>query len=87
MFEIIDNLILDTQDQCALIISDSLNKESRKKLIERFPLAEVIDLNKTNNSVDPKIIDSLMGVNKENWVFLETKKPNLINLVLTPPFQ
>jgi len=81
MFEIIDNLILDTQDQCALIISDSLNKESRKKLIERFPLAEVIDLNKTNNSVDPKIIDSLMGVNKENWVFLETKKPNLISSV------
>jgi len=81
MFEIIDNLILDTHDQCTLIISDSLNKYTRDKLIERFPLAEVIDLNKTNNSVDPKITDSLMGINKENWVFLETKKPNLISSV------
>ena len=81
MFQIIDSLILDTNDQCALIISDSLNKYSRDKLVERFPLAEIIDLNKTNNSVDPKITDSLMGVNKVNWVFLETKKPNLISSV------
>ena len=68
MFQIIDSLILDTHDQCALIISDSLNKYSRDKLVERFPLAEIIDLNKTNNSVDPKITDSLMGVNKVNLI-------------------
>ena len=81
MFDIIDDFILENEDQCALIISDSINKKSRQKLRQRFPLAEVIDLNNTNNSVDPKIIDSLLGVNKENWVFLETKKPNLISSV------
>ena len=81
MFDIIDDFILDSEDQCALIISDSLNKKSRQKLRERFPLAEVIDVDNTNNSVDPKIIDSLLGINKENWVFLETKKPNLISSV------
>ena len=81
MFSIIDDLILNNQDQCALIISDSLNQKSKKALIERFPLAEIIDLNKMNNSVDPKVTDSLLGFNKENWVFLETKKPNLVSSV------
>ena len=81
IFSIIDSLILETQDQCALIISDSINIKSRNKLLEKFPLAEVIDLNTINNSVDPKIADSLLGNYKENWVFLETKKPNLISSV------
>ena len=81
MFSIIDDLILNNQDQCALIISDSLNQKSKNALLERFPLAEIIDLNKINNSVDPKVTDSLLGFNKENWVFLETKKPNLVSSV------
>jgi len=81
MFKIIDDLILMSEDQCAMIISDSLNKKSKNKLLKRFPLAEIIDLNEINNSVDPKITDSLLGSNKENWVFLETKKSNLISSV------
>ena len=81
MFKIIDELILKNEDQCALIISDSLNKKSKNKLLKRFPLAEIIDLNEINNSVDPKITDSLLGSYKENWVFLETKKSNLISSV------
>tara|TARA_A100001015_G_scaffold318272_1_gene437667 strand:- start:5221 stop:6627 length:1407 start_codon:yes stop_codon:yes gene_type:complete len=81
MFKIIDELILKNEDQCAMIISDSLNKKSKNKLLKRFPLAEIIDLNEINNSVDPKITDSLLGSYKENWVFLETKKSNLISSV------
>ena len=81
MFKIIDELITANPDQCAMIISDSLNIKSRNNLLKRFPLAEVIDLSKINNSVDPKITDSLMSINKENWVFLETKKPNIISSV------
>ena len=81
MLTIIDSLILENQDQCALIISDSINFKSRDLLLKRFPLAEIINLNKIKNSVDPKIADSLLGNYKENWVFLETKKPNLISSV------
>ena len=81
VFDIIDSEIAFMEDQCAIIISDSENISSKSKLIKRFPNAEVINIDKENLFVDPKITDSLMGVNKQNWVFLETSKTNVISSV------
>ena len=79
VFDIIDSEIALMEDQCAIIISDLENKSSKSKLINRFPNAEVIDIDEENLFVDPEITDSLMGVNKQNWVFLETSKTNVIS--------
>ena len=81
VFDIIDSEIALMEDQCAIIISDSENISSKSKLIKRFPNAEVINIDEENLFVDPKITDSLMGVNKQNWVFLETSKTNVISSV------
>ena len=81
VFDIIDSEIALMEDQCAIIISDSENISSKSKLIKRFPNAEVINIDEENLFVDPKITDSLMGVNKQNWVFLETSKINVISSV------
>ena len=81
VFDIIDSEITLMEDQCAIIISDSENISSKSKLIKRFPNAEVINIDEENLFVDPEITDSLMGVNKQNWVFLETSKTNVISSV------
>ena len=81
VFDIIDSEIALMEDQCAIIISDLENKSSKSKLVNRFPNAEFIDIDEENLFVDPEITDSLMGVNKQNWVFLETSKTNVISSV------
>ena len=81
VFDIIDSEIALVEDQCAIIISDLENISSKSKLIKRFPNAEVINIDEENLFVDPEITDSLMGVNKQNWVFLETSKTNVISSV------
>ena len=81
VFDIIDSEIALIEDQCAIIISDLENISSKSKLIKRFPNAEVINIDEENLFVDPEITDSLMGVNKQNWVFLETSKTNVISSV------
>ena len=81
VFDIIDSEITLMEDQCAIIISDSENISSKSKLISRFPNAEVVDIDNENLFVDPEITDSLMGFNKQNWVFLETSKTNVISTV------
>ncbi|MEC8367338.1 MAG: LysM domain-containing protein [Bacteroidota bacterium] len=81
VFDIIDSEITLMEDQCAIIISDSENISSKSKLISRFPNAEVVDIDNENLFVDPEITDSLMGYNKQNWVFLETSKTNVISSV------
>ena len=57
------------------------NTVIKSKLISRFPNAEVVDIDNENLFVDPEITDSLMGFNKQNWVFLETSKTNVISSV------
>ena len=81
VFDIIDSEIALMEDQCAIIISDLENISSKSKLINRFPNAEVINIDKENLFVDPEITDSLMGVNKQNWIFLETSNTNIISSV------
>ena len=81
IYKIIDDRINETEDQCAIIISDLNNISSANKLLEKFPNAEHIKIDNENLFVDPKITDSLMGTNKQNWVFLETSKSNIISSV------
>ena len=70
-----------TEDQCAIIISDLNNLSSKSRLLNKFPTAELINIDEQNLFVDPKITDSLMGINKQNWIFLETSKSNIISSV------
>ena len=81
IYKMIDDRINETEDQCAIIISDLNNISSANKLLEKFPNAEHIKIDNENLFVDPKITDSLMGINKQNWVFLETSKSNVISSV------
>ena len=81
VFEMIDEMIELKNDQCVLIISDQKNEKTKNELLIKFPNAEKIDLNDKNLFVDPKITDSLMYDNKENWVFLETNRSNVISSV------
>ena len=81
VFEMIDEMIELNNDQCVLIISDQKNEKTKNELLIKFPNAEKIDINNENLFVDPKITDSLMYDNKENWVFLETNSSNVISSV------
>jgi LysM repeat protein len=81
IYKIIDDRINEIEDQCAIIISDLNNISYANKLLEKFPNAEHIKIDNENLFVDPKITDSLMGINKQNWVFLETSKSNVISSV------
>ena len=81
VFEMIDEMIELNNDQCVLIISDQKNEKTKNELLIKFPNAEKIDINDKNLFVDPKITDSLMYDNKENWVFLETNRSNVISSV------
>lgn len=81
IYKIIDDRINEIEDQCAIIISDLNNMSSANILLEKFPNAEHIKIDNENLFVDPKITDSLMGTNKQNWVFLETSKSNVISSV------
>ena len=81
VYKIIDEMIELKNDQCVLIISDQENEKTKNELLMKFPNAEKIDLSDENLFVDPKITDSLMYANKENWVFLETKRSNIISSV------
>ena len=81
VFEMIDEMIELKNDQCVLIISDQKNEKTKNELLIKFPNAEKIYINDKNLFVDPKITDSLMYDNKENWVFLETNRSNVISSV------
>ena len=81
VYKIIDEMIELKNDQCVLIISDQKNEKTKNELLIKFPNAEKIDINDKNLFVDPKITDSLMYDNKENWVFLETNRSNVISSV------
>ena len=81
VYKIIDEMIELKNDQCVLIISDQENEKTKNELLMKFPNAEKIDLSDENLFVDPKITDSLMYSNKENWVFLETNRSNVISSV------
>ena len=78
MHRYIDSLDKQAENPCVVIIADDENLVVQNRLKERFPLAEIVNPDPEFNFVKPELIDSLTSNLEENWVFLETKKTNLI---------
>ena len=59
----IDDRINETEDQCAIIISDLNNISSANKLLEKFPNAEHIKIDNENLiSISPAFSDYFLNV-------------------------
>lgn len=78
MHRYIDSLNKQAQNPCIVIVADAENLAIQNQLKEQFPLAEIVNPDSEFNFVKPELIDSLTSNLEENWVFLETKKTNLI---------
>ncbi len=81
MLRHIDSLIIDNPNPCVMIIYDNDNENIKEQIIEKFPYAELINTDKNNGYVDPKITDSLLVSTKNNFVFLESDNLNTITSV------
>ena len=81
MLRHIDSLIIDNPNPCVMIIYDNDNENIKERIIEKFPYAELINTDKNNGYVDPKITDSLLVSTKNNFVFLESDNLNTITSV------
>ena len=78
MHRYIDSLDQSAENPCVVIVADTENLEAQNRLKEQFPLAEIVNPDPEFNFVKPELIDSLTSHLEQNWVFLETKKTNLI---------
>ena len=78
MHQYIDSLDQNAENPCVVIVADTENITAQNRLKEQFPLAEIVNPDPQFNFVKPELIDSLTSNLEENWVFLETKKTNLI---------
>jgi len=78
MHRYIDSLDQSADNPCVVIVADGENLAIQNRLKEQFPLAEIVNPDPEFNFVKPELIDSLTSNLEENWVFLETKKTNLI---------
>ena len=78
MHRYIDYLDQSVENPCVVIVADAENLASQNLLKEQFPLAEIVNPDPEFNFVKPELIDSLTSHLEQNWVFLETKKTNLI---------
>ena len=78
MHRYIDSLDKKAENPCVVIVADAENLAVQNRLKEQFPLAEIVNPDPEFNFIKPELIDSLTSNLEENWVFLETKKTNLI---------
>ena len=78
MHRYIDSLDQSTENPCVVIVADAENLAAQNRLKNQFPLAEIVNPDLEFNFVKPELIDSLTSHLEQNWVFLETKKTNLI---------
>ena len=78
MHRYIDSLDQSAENPCVVIVADAENLATQNRLKEQFPLAEIVNPDPEFNFVKPELIDSLTSHLEQNWVFLETKKTNLI---------
>lgn len=74
----IDSLDQNAENPCVVIVADADNLTMQNRLQAKFPLAEIVNPDPEFNFIKPELIDSLTSNLEENWVFLETKKTNLI---------
>lgn len=61
-------------DQKILVISDQKNREAKEKILETFPLAELVELQEEekNISLDMEAFQNQLSLETDNWVFVET---------------
>lgn len=67
-------------DQNTIVIADTKNKPVADEIVSRFPGTKTMGL-KDNISMDLDKFSSLLSVDKENWVFLETDNFKVVNSV------
>jgi LysM repeat protein len=78
MYRYIHSLDQSSENPCVVIVADAENLAAQNRLKKQFPLAEIVNPDPEFNFIKPELIDSLTSHLEQNWVFLETKKTNLI---------
>ncbi|MGB5229699.1 MAG: LysM peptidoglycan-binding domain-containing protein [Eudoraea sp.] len=70
-------------DENIIVITDAKNKQVGEQIKEKFPLAKSIDLqeDEENISLDLEVFASLLSLDTENWVFVETDNFKVVSSV------
>ncbi|MGB5359665.1 LysM peptidoglycan-binding domain-containing protein [Eudoraea sp.] len=70
-------------DENIIVITDAKNKPVGEQIKEKFPLAKSIDLqeDEENISLDLEVFASLLSLDTENWVFVETDNFKVVSSV------
>ncbi len=66
-----------------IVITDAKNKPVGEQIKEKFPLAKTVDLqeDEKNISLDLEVFASLLSLDAENWVFVETDNFKVVSSV------
>lgn len=70
-------------DENIIVITDAKNKPVGEQIKEMFPLAKSVDLqeDEKNISLDLEVFASLLSLDAENWVFVETDNFKVVSSV------
>ncbi|WP_297707581.1 LysM peptidoglycan-binding domain-containing protein [uncultured Eudoraea sp.] len=70
-------------DENIIVITDAKNKPVGEQIKEKFPLAKSVDLqeDEKNISLDLDVLASLLSLDTENWVFVETDNFKVVSSV------
>jgi LysM repeat protein len=70
-------------DENIIVITDAKNKPVGEQIKEKFPLAKSVDLqeDEENISLDLEVFASLLSLESENWVFVETDNFKVVSSV------
>ena len=70
-------------DENIIVITDAKNKPVGEQIKEKFPLAKSVDLqeDEENISLDLEVFASLLSLDAENWVFVETDNFEVVSSV------
>ena len=70
-------------DENIIVITDAKNKPVGEQIKEKFPLAKSVDLqeDEENISLDLEVFASLLSLDAENWVFVETDNFKVVSSV------
>ncbi|WP_299163516.1 LysM peptidoglycan-binding domain-containing protein [uncultured Eudoraea sp.] len=70
-------------DENIIVITDAKNKPVGEQIKEKFPLAKSVDLqeDEENISLDLEVFASLLSLETENWVFVETDNFKVVSSV------
>lgn len=79
--EVLRNRILDyiekkRTDESIIVIADAENQKAKDSILSRFPMARIAKMSE-DGSLHLIDFQAMLSETQENWVFVETKKPNL----------